>query len=756
MKKYNYVIVAAAIAALAACAQKEEFENDNLPVLGEERTVLYAVMEQEESDAINQVSTKATIDESNKLEWVTNDQIAVYTSASKFEALTLESVTDGVAKFTGDIDGTFNTGAVAVYPASAAKSFSDGKITVTYPDTYSWNEGSLNAPMIATVATATATAIEFKHLAGVVRFVCENVPEWAVSFVFESADKAVTGEFEIAAQPGTSTVSAVSGATTGNRVTYTFEKSSKNMTFYVPLPMGTYDDFSVWFEDENGNMIADSKVTAKSSANSIERKTILKMPVKTYEPWFTVNWVFGDASVALPEFKSQVPAIDNSGNTYVLSTGTTMYKLNAEGEKQWAFSLDKWKGTSEDHFRNSPVLRRDGTVAYAFGGDKGTAALYGVNSDGTQKFMTTQYGFVEEWIRVWQGRVAIGINNKIFVHAGGSRSLNCFDENGTRISYIANSDGSRVAGDSGGDGTVLSLDGGAAIGSSDGMYGVNATNMETPSETYKHSTNGYFTPYAFKMARASDYKFSDHDAMAVVKYNGVSYFVRVGASSTGINPIPYFTPTSKALAMTEQVVKTGNNDSYRLWYHYKQTEGGVIAGDNGEAIFTLQDRTSSQKLATPGIVAVYPKEATNSDGTELASNGKGYLYKFVSAADVSGSCAIDNNGYIHIIDDAANYYVVSPNLTDGTCPLVAKVNIYDLVKASGKLPEETLTSAKAWTSVKLGSDGKIYLNVNMYKSGTFAYGTTICLTYKDTTSPSLVSSWPQEQADPMNSGLQVR
>ena len=99
MKKYTYFVVAAAIATLAACAQKEEFEGDNLPVLGEERTVLYAVMEQEKSDAINQVSAKATIDESNKLEWVTNDQIAVYTSASKFETLTLESVTDGVAKF---------------------------------------------------------------------------------------------------------------------------------------------------------------------------------------------------------------------------------------------------------------------------------------------------------------------------------------------------------------------------------------------------------------------------------------------------------------------------------------------------------------------------------------------------------------------------------------------------------------------------------------------------------------------------------
>ena len=749
MKKYNYFIVAAAIATLAACAQKEEFENDNLPVLGEERTVLYAVMEQEESDAINQVSAKATIDESNKLEWVTNDQIAVYTSASKFETLTLESVTDGVAKFAGDIDGTFNTGAVAVYPASAAKSFSDGKITVTYPDTYSWNEGSLNAPMIATVATATATAIEFKHLAGVVRFVCENVPEWAVSFVFESADKAVTGEFEVAAQPGTSTVSAVSGATTGNRVTYTFEKSSKNMTFYVPLPMGTYDDFSVWFEDENGNMIADSKVTAKSSANSIERKTILKMPIKIYEPWFTVNWVFGDASVALPEFKSQVPAIDNSGNTYVLSTGTTMYKLNAKGEKQWDFELSKWEGSSTGYLLNSPVLRRDGAAVYAAGGNAGTAALYGINSDGTQKFETTQSEFHENWVRFYQGRVVIGLSNRVIVHASGGRALHCFDEEtGKRISYIAkNTTGDRL-GTNAGDGTAIALDGAIAIATEGAMYGTDSRLMETPVDTYVHETNGHFVPYGFKMQHKG-WGFKDHDAMAVVKSGNKSYFVRVGANSSAKDPRPHFTSTDKALNVSTPVEYASSSNYFQsLWYHCYQTEGGVIAGEDGEAIFTLMknpDRTDSPA----GIRAVIPSETyTNS---EISKS-----YTFATSADVRGSAAIDNNGYIHVIDDAADYYIVDPDFESKTCSLVAKVNIYDLVKASGKLPEETLTSAKAWTSVKLGSDGKIYLNVNMYKSGTFAYGTTICLTYKDTTSPSLVSSWPQEQADPMNSGLQVR
>ena len=748
MKKYNQFIVLAAL-AVASCTEKENVGGGSPEAPGVERTTLYAVMED--------VQSKATVDNAGKTSWIEGDQVAVYTSAEKFETLTLETMVDGVAKFTGSIEGTFNTGDVAVYPASAAKSYASDKLTVAYPDTYAYVAGALNTPMIATVATAEDEPVSFSHLGGAMSMTFTNVPEWAVKFVFESADKAVTGDFEVAVDPGVSTVSAVEG-TTNNKVSFTFAKSTKEMTFVVPLPLGTYNKFSVWFEDAEGNEIDGSKVTVDEDGeiNKVVRKAMVDMPEKVYEPWFTVNWVFGDAEVALPVFKSQVPAIDNDGNVYVLSTGTQLYKLDAHGRKLWQFELSKWIGTSEDHFRNSPVLRRDGAAVYAFGGDKGTAALYGIGSDGTQKFMTTQAGFEGAWIRVWQGRVAIGLDNKIFAHAGGGRSLHCFDESGNRISYIANADGSRIGdNDSGGDGTVLSLDGGAAIGSSKGMFGVNASNMENPSETYKHSSNGYFTPYAFHMWRGGDYTYGDHDAMAVVKYNGKSYFARVGTKDK-INPSPYFTSTDKALEMDDTpLIMSNQNDSYRLWYHYKQDEGGVVAGESGEAIFTLKDRTSSQTSATPGIVAVYPQETTGANGAELVPNGRNYLYKFVSDADVSGSCAVDNNGYIHFIDDKANYYVVSPDVVTHTCRLVARVNIFDLVKASGKLPDETLTSAAAWTSVKLGPDGKIYLNVNMYKSGT-SYGTTVCMSFKGTTSPSLVSSWPQEQADPMNSGLQVR
>ena len=122
MKRYNYFMAVAAVFAVTACAEKENFESVN-DTLNEEKTSLCAVMED---------ITKATVDQNGRTSWIEGDQVAVYTSASKFETLTLESMTEGVAKFTGVVDGTINSGDVVVYPAAAAKSYASEKLTVTF------------------------------------------------------------------------------------------------------------------------------------------------------------------------------------------------------------------------------------------------------------------------------------------------------------------------------------------------------------------------------------------------------------------------------------------------------------------------------------------------------------------------------------------------------------------------------------------------------------------------------------------------
>ena len=742
MKKTSLFFALAAM-AFVACAEKEYLGGGETPETpGVERTTLFAVMED--------VQTKASVDINGKTGWASGDQVAVYTSAEKFETLTLETMVDGVAKFTGSIEGTFNSGDLAIYPAAAAKAYAADKIIVTYPDTYAYSAGCLNTPMIAKVAKAEDEPVSFSHLGGAMSMTFSNVPEWAVKFVFESADKAVTGDYEVVGmEPGDATVSAVSG-TTNNKVSFTFAKSTKDMTFVVPLPLGTYNKFSVWFENEEGKEISGSKITVdtESEINKVERKAMVAMPDQAYEPWFTVNWVFGDADVAIPQFKSHVPAIDNAGNVYVLSQDTKMYKVSPAGEKVWDFTLSKWVGGDLRYMCNSPVLRRDGTVAYAVGGNGGNAALYGiVTSSGEQKFETTQSEFYDGWVRMWQGRVVVGLKNKVFVHAGGSRAIHCFDEEtGKRISYISKDLTGDQLGTSAGDGTALSLDGAIAIATGGAMYGADATKMEEPTEDYRSDKYGYFRPFGFKMQHKG-WEFKDHDAMAVIKYGDKTYFARVGGDSNGYKPRPHFTSTDKALTNpAAPIVKASGTDYFQnLGASCFQDEGGVIAGENGEAIFTLKKGDG----VPAGIWAVIPSETY--EDTEIAK-----YYSYATLNDVSGSCAIDNNGYIHIIDDNAIYYIVDPDPETQTCSLIARADVFELIKSAGKLPDETLGYARTWTSVKLGSDGKIYLNLNMQKGTSFMFGSTVCMSFKGTTSPSLVSSWPQEQADPMNSGLQVR
>jgi len=740
MKRYN-LMAAAAVFAVTACVEKENFESVK-DALNVGNTSLCAVMEG---------ITKATVDQSGKTSWTEGDQVAVYTSASKFETLTLESITDGIAKFTGVVEGTINSGDVVVYPAAAAKSYASETLTVTYPDTYDFVSGCLNTPMIAKVSTAGEEPVVFSHLGGAMSVTFDNVPEWAVKFVFESADKVVTGDFEVAVEPGVSTVSAVDG-TAANKVSFTFAKSTKEMNFVIPLPLGTYNKFSVWFEDEEGKIIDGTKinVNSESEINKVQRKTFVAMPEKSYEPWFTVNWVFGDAEVNLPQFRSHVPAIDNEGNVYVLSSGTELYKLNSNGVKQWSRTMTNWVGDDPKYLNNSPVLRRDGTAVYAVGGNAGKAALYGFTSAGDQKFETKQSGFYGGWVRMWQGRIVIGLKNRVFVHANGGRGLHCFnEENGTRICYIADQSGNQL-GANGGDGTALSLDGAVAMATEKAMWGTNASYMENPDQyqyKYNHSTEGKYAPYGFKMQHRG-WGFKDCDAMAVVRSGGKSYFVRMGANSSAKDPRPHFTSTDKALNMSAPVEKASSSDYFQsLWYHCYQDQGGVIAGADGEAIFTL--KANPDNNASPaGIWAVMPSETYQN--SEMAK-----LYSYATLNDVSGSCAIDNNGYIHIIDDKAIYYVVHPNPDTKTCSLVAKADVFELIKSAGKLPDETLGYARTWTSVKLGSDGKIYLNLNMQRGTSFVYGATVCMNFKGTTSPCRTSSWPQEQADPMNSGLEL-
>ena len=124
---------------------------------------------------------------------------------------------------------------------------------------------------------------------------------------------------------------------------------------------------------------------------------------------------------------------------------------------------------------------------------------------------------------------------------------------------------------------------------------------------------------------------------------------------------------------------------------------------------------------------------------------------------VSGAPAVDNNGWVHLATRDCYHIINAPAKDTGgdaqiynNITSVAKVKWIDLLNASGALGYE-VTSADALTSVKIGDDGRMYVNLNVNGDK----GVVVCLTYPGVGGPDITSSWPQKGADPRNSCVQV-
>lgn len=163
----------------------------------------------------------------------------------------------------------------AVYPAGN-HSYSEEVVKIHLPSGYGNAEEDYvpdtHASMIAVVKPGN-THLEFKHVGGVMRFKVQNVPAGANQFVFTAADKDITGDFRV--EKG---IITAGDKTSKNAVTIRFKtltKVAESMTFYVPLPVGTYAGYAVSIKGDNGlNLSFDGS----GLQNSIARRSLLLMP----------------------------------------------------------------------------------------------------------------------------------------------------------------------------------------------------------------------------------------------------------------------------------------------------------------------------------------------------------------------------------------------------------------------------------------------------------------------------------------------
>ena len=167
-----------------------------------------------------------------------------------------------------EFSGSPNISGYAIYPAGEHTNLSGTGLPIVNLKT-SYSYGSTNAIMMA--KAQGSNNLSFNHLGGLMRFTINDIPEGATSFTF-TANTAITGNFQVTEENGKNVIKAGTSTSSGTTVTITFTGNQNERTFYVPLPVGTYNGFTIAIDD---------KQYVSTATNTINRRTLLLMPAFT-------------------------------------------------------------------------------------------------------------------------------------------------------------------------------------------------------------------------------------------------------------------------------------------------------------------------------------------------------------------------------------------------------------------------------------------------------------------------------------------
>ena len=279
-KPLLFVLLLGAVAASCRPEKKEEYV---APAFNR----LIATIDSLDVRGVNYISGKSN--------WAYGDAISVYTTGKTFETFDL-------IKGEGSKKGTFagpedcSASSLAIYPPDLDRSYSDGKLSICYPDTYDFSYSHvMRPPMVAPVNVA---GMNFHQLGGVLLFPFNNVPGEATCMLV-SADKAICGSFEV--PDWKNPASSVSTREGKSSVAVRFARSStvtERMEFGIPVPCGDYSLIEAILLDNDGHMITDSRKEWKNV--DVIRGGITRLPGEAIEgseifPGNNLVGVFRDA-----------------------------------------------------------------------------------------------------------------------------------------------------------------------------------------------------------------------------------------------------------------------------------------------------------------------------------------------------------------------------------------------------------------------------------------------------------------------------
>lgn len=229
MKRFYFAL--AALAAIFAGCSKEVDTPE--PVVSAEKAVTLKA-------SIGDPATRVSSDNAGIFKWQSTDEITVVTNSDAIRQFTIGQITDGTsAEFSGTIPAIDEI-SYALYPASQSHKASSAQITFHLDDNIVWKADASNMPMLATVGNETS----FDAVGGVLKLILFNIPADADYLKFSATSKKITGDFEF--DNNVITTEAKSNSDNDNELVIDFsENYNSSKVFYIPLPTGTIDGFTV-------------------------------------------------------------------------------------------------------------------------------------------------------------------------------------------------------------------------------------------------------------------------------------------------------------------------------------------------------------------------------------------------------------------------------------------------------------------------------------------------------------------------------
>ena len=282
MKKYIYIISAAAVCMLAACAKEITEPKESAVFTKGELTYIQAGLE-----------TRAVLDDKyagtdTSFKWSTGDQIAIY-AGEYLKSAGLDSKHNGKPTASFGFEGLVDNERAdfALYPAhlvfdgdeviGKCKRFhTAANLTLNLPEFYDYADVSgYKSPVPMIGVNAPGQGIAFKALCPVIRFTLKNIPKSTYYITFDFNGKKVQGQFaltdvdleNIASFTGLQSEATddVDDIITVN--THEISAFVGTAVVTLPVPSGEYDYVTVTTYDVMDNVISAISVYLKKDTD---------------------------------------------------------------------------------------------------------------------------------------------------------------------------------------------------------------------------------------------------------------------------------------------------------------------------------------------------------------------------------------------------------------------------------------------------------------------------------------------------------